>query len=134
MAEQHLLQLQQHAILVADGLFEKATKLLEAHALPGLSALAAKSAGELALARSLSGPSSPLFMQAFTSALETLVSVIKMAAEGTASSILKHCPQLHQTLKQLKVLPDSEDSQGGMKDSDAIRNISWVIPVEVCND
>ena len=131
--QQHLLRLQQHAMLVSDGLCEKATTLLEARALPGLSAVAAKSASELAQARVHSDPTSPRCMQAYISALETIVFAVKMAAEGTASSIIKLCPQLDHTLRHLKVLPGSEEAKGSAKDNDAIRNTSWVIPVEVCS-
>lgn len=129
--DQHVVQLQQHALLISEGLFEKATNIFESRALPGLSALAVKSTKELALARSFPGPISARFLETFTSALETLIFVVKMAAEGTASAVIKHCPLLAQALRQLKVLPEMEDASGGVNDSDAVRTVSWVVPVQV---
>lgn len=131
MEDQHGVQLQQHAVHIADGLFDKAMVILDKLALPGLFAVAAKSWRELALARSLSGEISAQFARELISALETLIVVVKMAAEGTASSVIKHCPLLAQALKKLKVLPEAGNYAEGSNNNDDFRNTRWVLPVEV---
>jgi hypothetical protein len=125
------VQLQQHALLIAKGLFEKAARILDSSALPGLSALAVNSSRDLALAGTFREVNSIEQGQPFVSGLETLIAVVKMAAEGIASSVIKYCPLLLQALQQVKVLPEVAASAAGYSDSDAVRNTHWVLPVEV---
>lgn len=114
-----------HALAFIHSLYETSRRILDGGAMAGMSAIAAKGAAELAAVSNL--PASTRSIQITKGALETLMSLVGMAAAGCASSALLHCPVLSHALHKASILPAGRDSPS---DSD-LSGLRWVVAVEV---
>jgi hypothetical protein len=116
----------QHALAFIQEMYQTSRKILDRDAIAGMSSIAARGAAQLSEAvESTAGN-----LQMAKVALEMLMSLVRMAAAGSAASALLHCPRLAAALQKADISQDPT-AKNGASSTCELPSLRWVVAVEV---